>query len=1266
MHTPEMLVYQPWLAYLGTALLLAGELFALLYWRDLKRVLFLSTIAEIGFALIGFALAGTGPLAGGMHIVYQLVMRLLVILAAGQLASRSGGWRCETLRGSGRAMPFFGISLAFGLFSLLGLSPFKGAMSRFLVVYELVGEDLWFLAGAATLASIIAGIYSIRIIQEICFAQPEQVETLPQSTQTSAQSDFSFTSPVSWFLMLLCLLTALMNFFPEPVAHVAKLLFGLHSELPHIEGPWPMLSVLPYVGAFGLLLIGFFSERLRNGAAILLAAATLGTIVLSGGHDPVSYLFALLFAVVMLAVTVYSVAYMDHERDRNAYYFFLFLMSGSLIGLAMVEDIGSFYMFWELMTWSSYLLIVQPRTREALLAGERYFVMCLGGAYVMLLGLIWLAREVGGFDFSIVYAHATSLEPITATLIGLLLFVGFAVKAGVVPLHSWLPVAHPAAPSPVSAPLSSILTKAGLLGTIKLIILGLALVNLHSLSMAIVALGILSLLYGEIMAWRQSDLKRMLAYSTIAQVGEIVALVGLATTLSTTAGLTHILTHGMMKTLLFLGAGAFIYRAGSRQIADLAGIGRAMPVTALAFTLGLLAIMGLPPFAGFYSKFLMIHASISAGMPAVAAALLVGGVIGVLYYGRLIRVILFDPAPQSSAAGTPAPLLMQLPLAALALLLLAGGLMPDTLLSLAAQAGQRIAEILDVTPAAGDALGAITLHVTWPSAAIACAIGAVLTYLCRGNLRPFAAPVAILTLIVAGYLLYGERSMFEPLTLAFASIVLGLGLLNILYTVGYFAHHGHRMERFLASFILMIGGLVGIARADDLFSFFFFWEIMSSWALYFAITHEETAEALREGFKYFLFNMIGASFLFFGVATLAVGAKSLSFDAVRVAAQTMPLWTLGLGLGSALLGFAMKAAMLTVRVDYQMHPATAPTPVSGYISAVLLKSGPVFAFKFLMLMGLGVLASRFGLLARIEPFNYALVLIGATTALYAGLMAVIQTGIKRLLIYSTVAQLGYVMCALALGDSLSVAGGLAHIANHALLKNTLFLAAGAILAQAHVTSLDDLGGLAKRMPVTFAMFLFAGLSLSGMPPFNGLGSKWLIYEGAMLSGHPFVAIMLMGASLTTLAAVLKFAHAGFMGAPSAVSAKMHEAPWTMLLPMLAMNGVSLAISLFPGLLLVPVSRIQVALGLDPVTASWFGPLPGPYGWHPLVLIIPFALIMLAGWALMVLPGRGFKRVHSHSCGVDIDPLKTRVASADLYATPDRLIRKVLFVQGAGK
>ena len=1237
------------LGYTGAVLLLLGEIAALLRWRDLRQVLIYSTAAELGFVLMAFQFGEIGQLGGGMHVVYQAVMRILVVMAAAKLAGAAGGWRVERLIGVGRTSVFYAVLFAFGMFSLLGLSPFKGALSRFLVLHELVAHGQWPLAVATTLASIMAAIYVIKLIQAICFAAPAQAPVSPP--QKPRLSLFNVGIAVAAFL------TAGMNFYPEPVAATAALIFGLSVHMPHHEGPWPVLSILPYAGGFALLALGHLSARVRDVAAILIAGATLWFAATDSGLDPVSYLFALLFAAVVLAVVVYSVAYMKHEGGERYFHFFLFLMAGSLIGLATAGDLGSFYLFWELMTWSSYLLIVHTRSDEALKAGRQYFIMCVGGAYVMLLGIVGVGVASGGFEFSVIQQGIAGMDATTRLALAAALFVGFAVKAGIVPLHGWLPVAHPAAPSPVSAPLSSILTKTGLLGMFKVVIVGFGLAYPTDLGLVICALGVVSLIYGEVMAWRQTDLKRMLAYSTIAQVGEIVALVGLASSLALAAASAHVLTHGAMKTLLFLGAGALILRAGSRRLGDVSGLGRTMPVTAVCLTIGLLAIMGVPPFAGFYSKFAMVYASIDAGALPVAMALLLGGVIGVLYYGRLIRIVMFDPATGGTGEIREAPVAMLLPLGVLAAGVVVAGLFPNALLNLASTAGAWLdqARGMPTVPLP-------SFDVDWPLAAIVCGVGATITYFAGRTGRLTAGSCATATMALALAAVVAQRDSFDALSFGFAIVIAGLGLLNLFYTVGYFAHHGHRSHRFLASFMLMIGGLIGMTYADDLFSFFFFWEIMSSWTLYFAIVHEETEESLGEGFKYFAFNMIGASFLFLGVAMLAVGAGSFAFDDLPAAAASMPRWQLALGVGAAALGFAMKAAMFTVRVDYQMHPATAPTPVSGYISAVLLKSGPIGAFKLIVALGGGAALARLGTVFGLDPISYGLALLGAVTALYAGLMAVIQTGIKRLLIYSTVAQLGYVMCALALGDALSTAGGLAHALNHALLKNTLFLAAGAILAQAHVTSLDDLGGVGRRMPLTFAMFLIAGLSLAGLPPLNGLGSKWLIYQGALVSGHPFLALMLMGASLTTLAAVLKFAHAGFLGTPSGVSETLHEAPLSMLIPMLLLTVLSIAVGVFPGLLLVPVAQIQAALGLPAVDVTWLGPLPGPYGWHPLSVWLPMAVLVAVGWAMLRVPRHATRRTHAHSCGVGLAASQMRISASNLYPTPSRLIRKVLFVQ----
>jgi len=336
--------------------------------------------------------------------------------------------------------------------------------------------------------------------------------------------------------------------------------------------------------------------------------------------------------------------------------------------------------------------------------------------------------------------------------------------------------------------------------------------------------------------------------------------------------------------------------------------------------------------------------------------------------------------------------------------------------------------------------------------------------------------------------------------------------------------------------------------------------------------------------------------------------------------------------------------------------------VSGYISSVLLKSGPYGVLKLFALLGGAVFFERLGVVANMPGLMYAVAVIGGVTLLYAGAMAVVQSGIKRLLIYSTVCQLGYVTMALALGTTLGVAGGLMHFVNHMMLKDLLFLCAGCIMVSSHATTLDQLGGLGRKMPITFGIFLFAGLSLAGVPPLNGFSSKWLIYQAAFGSGHYVLGIFALVASLFTLAAVLKFAHAAFMGAPGAAAEHAHEAPAIMLVPMAVLAAGCFAVGMMPGLLLVPIAAIQQQLGIVPVAVTWSGALPGTGGWHPGVLSVT-VLVLAAIVSFYLRSGRGSAAVIRspiHMCGVaDIPPGALHVGASNLFETPDAVIRGAL-------
>jgi len=1241
------------LAWIGAILLLAGELAALVAISSLPRLILLSTIAEVGYVLLGLGLSGpAGDAGAAMHLGYQAVMRGLLVVTAWWLIRRTGSSRLDDLAGSGQRMPVMATLFGFAMFSVMGLSPFKGSFSKFMILYAAVEQGHWLLAAVGTLASIVAACYYLRVIQRVCFEAPQTDPLLLAAPGGAA-------IPVA----LLTALTVVMSIWPEPFLHQAAVLMGVTelAMLPQFESPWSLLVLVPYLGGFALYALGASAPKARDLLATPLAFATLLLTLTATDLDAASQLFAVIFAGIGFLVVLYSHGYMGHAEHSNRYTFFVFLMLGSMLGLATAHEFGNFYLFWELMTWSSYLLVIHEQTPKALRAGFIYFLMCASGAYVMHFGILLLHAEVGSFGFAAIAAQMASIDPVAGALAAFALFVGFAVKAGFVPLHAWLPLAHPEAPSSISAPLSGILTKAGLFGMVKvlMIVLGVG-AAAHSspgidLGALMLLLGCATLIYGEVMALIQTELKRMLAYSTLAQIGEIAAILGLGTTLATDAALLHVSNHAVMKTLLFFAAGAFILQSGRRLLPELAGLGRVMPFTAGCYALATVAIMGLPPFSGFISKFLMITAAAAAGRVEVAALILVGSIVAAFYYLRIVRLLFFHPYEGPAVREAPASMLTAIGI--LAALIVFGGVAPNFQIDAVSAVGRLVAERNGLAPAVMP-----NLLIDWPAAALIATLGAVAVWL-LGKSAPVLATklaIAVPALVFVAVLLQPDR--YDGLSFAFALLVSGLGTLNMAYATGYLAHHPHAQHRFYAAFALMMAGLMGMAGSRDFFNFFAFWELMSSWALYVALVHEETEDARREAFKYFIFNTVGASFMFLGIAMFGSAAGSFQFADIVKAAPAMSTAWAGGALVLVLVGMLMKAAMLPARIDYQMHPATAPTPVSGYISAMLLKSGPYGVLKLMVLFGGATLVDRLGVVDGQSLLGNAIAIIGGVTVIYAGAMAVVQTGIKRLLIYSTVCQLGYITMALALGTTLGVAGGLMHFVNHMMLKDILFLCAGAVMVASGARTLDELGGLGRRMPVTFGIFLFAGLSLAGIPPLNGFASKWLIYVAAFQSGHTMLGIFALIASLFTLAAILKFAHAAFMGSPGQAAEHAQEAPAVMLVPMIVLTAGCVAVGMLPGLLLVPIAAIQQSLGMAPIAATWTGPLPSAGGWHPALLTIMLVVLTGIGFFYLRLGRAGGAVVRSpiHLCGVqDIATGQAHMGAGSLYEAPDAAIRGLL-------
>ena len=1079
-------------------------------------------------------------------------MRGLVLAAGWHLVRRTGSANLNALAGSGPRMPVATTLFGFGVFSVMGLSPFKGSFSKFIVLYAAIEQGQWLVAFAGTLATIVAAVYYILVVQKICLepaAQPVELAPAPRAPLA-----------IAWPLTAL---TVLISLWPAPFLLFAARLAGFAGAegVPQFETPWATPVLVPYVGGFAVYLIGRASARGRDVAAVLLAIATVAVVALDGGLDPASRLFALLFSGVCCLMIVYSIGYIGRAATANRYYFFAFLMAGSLIGVATAHELGNFYVFWELMTWTSYFLVIHEQTPKALRAGLVYFLMCAAGAYLMNFGILLTHAQIGSFEFAAIADKAGVVPPLAGAAIVACLFVGFAVKMGLVPLQTWLPLAHPEAPSSISGPLSGVLTKAGLLGMVKVLYVAFGAsalaryaVNGLDANTVLMTLGCLTLIYGEMRALFERELKRMLAFSTIAQIGEIAAVLGIGTALASDAALLHVTNHAMMKTLLFYAAGAFILRTGGKRIEDLAGLGRAMPFTAGVYALASFAIMGLPPFSGFVSKFFMIYAAAMSGHVAIAALMLLGGIIGVIYYTRVVSFLFYYPYKGEGVREAPAAMLSQ------------WAPSPRRFSSAASlPAGSSISSPRSATSrrcAARSPAGRAGPHRRLAGRRDH-------RHRRRGRRAARRPNLGGLGRAARGCDAgRGARRRDRSVRTLRSAVVLLRRADRRRRRAQHAALHRlprrqPRQGRFFAAFTVMIAGLIGMTQAKDIFSFFAFWELMSSWALWAAICHEETAAARREGFKYFIFNCVGASFMFLGLAILRRSGNVRIRRARRgVARPPARNRRAGRRLGVPRPGDESGDAAGA----HRLSDAPGARPDSGLWlhlrgAAQERPVGRAEAVRRVRRRGAVFQARRRG--QRPAGHLYVISIIAAFTILYAGAMAAIQNGIKLLLIYSTVCQLGYVLLGVSLGTTLGVAGGLMHFVNHMMLKDALFLVAGAVMVRSHATTLDELGGLGRRMPFTFGVFLLSGLSLAGVPPLNGFSSKWLIYCAAFQSGHWALAVAAMIGSLFTLAAVMKFAHAAFMGTPTAQALAAKEAPVAMLIPMGALAAASVVVGLSP-------------------------------------------------------------------------------------------------------
>ncbi|HJH29238.1 MAG TPA: monovalent cation/H+ antiporter subunit D family protein [Methanosarcinaceae archaeon] len=462
----------------------------------------------------------------------------------------------------------------------------------------------------------------------------------------------------------------------------------------------PVLTVvIPLIAGFLTTITGWIDRRLcwywvmlTMFVVVLITSSNLLTVINSGtiyyhlgGWMPpfgIEYVIDLLngfvcliIAFIGLMVAIYSKESVKKELPGKTipfYSIFLLLITG-LMGMTITGDIFNFYVFLEISSLTAYALIAMGDRGDGLVASFNYLIMGTVAASFILLGIGYLYAVTGTLNMADMQNILPDIYGSKVVLAALAFFMaGFSIKIGLFPLHAWLPDAYTHAPSTASALIAGLMTKVGAYAMIRFmfsVFTPAFVIDMTRTAEILTWAAALAIIMGSVFAIAQSDIKRMLAYSSISQIGYILLGVGLVNVIGMQGGLLHILNHAFMKCALFLVAGAIFYRTGIRNIYQFQGLGKKMPVTTLVFLIAALSMIGVPGTVGFTSKWYLALGSIEAGQWIFVLVILASSLLNVAYFWRIFDNIWFgNPHEKEHIKRDEAPLTMLVPMVILAFL----------------------------------------------------------------------------------------------------------------------------------------------------------------------------------------------------------------------------------------------------------------------------------------------------------------------------------------------------------------------------------------------------------------------------------------------------------------------------------------------------------------------------------------------------------------------------------------------------------------------
>ena len=518
-------------------------------------------------------------------------------------------------------------------------------------------------------------------------------------------------------------------------------------EMAHVSALPAWAILVPFIGAIVAYAVGRKSERARNYLAVATTVLTFGLVaamyplVAEGGTvtypihgiflydtslvvDALAFLIAFITAFLWMVATIYCLGYMSHEHARNRFYTFSLLTLSVNLGVLLAGDFLLLFIFFEMLAVFSYVLVIHEETPEAMAAGKKYLFIGIASGVILLAGILLLFIHTHTLEITPQLEQIAHLGNLKYLICGFLV-LGFGCKAGIFPVHVWLPEAHPVAPTPASALLSGVMIKVGAYGilrTVNLIFMPVAAEIPHvahgavepgaavaveyipaTIGYAVIWIGIITMFFAVILALMQENSKRMLAYHSVSQMGYIVLGIGCAAYLGyegamgLAGGLFHVINHALFKALLFLTVGAVFFGTGELNMYKLGGMRKYMPLTAICCFIAVMGIAGIPGFNGYVSKTLLHHAIVESyehhgdiwlRLAEVIFMVTAGGTFAsnikmfiFTFLGeRPKHVVTHSHSKHPTHAPTPVPSSMKIAMVALAVSIVLIGVMPNLMM----------------------------------------------------------------------------------------------------------------------------------------------------------------------------------------------------------------------------------------------------------------------------------------------------------------------------------------------------------------------------------------------------------------------------------------------------------------------------------------------------------------------------------------------------------------------------------------------------------